>query len=150
MLNLDQWITPNHFSVSEFEAFEKLTPREEFDLIAPVAIYFFADLMYKPKARKALKKLKALAHPMTTDLTVDGMLEDAPDGLKSRYNALMMAVVDEVVPGVESYIDEYGAFGFKIGDNSCAFMGDAYGFFAFYADSEGVVKYAEELEMATS
>lgn len=135
MLNMDQWITPNHFSVSEFEEFSKLKPAEEFNLIAPITVYFRADLMYKPEARKALKELKKLGHPLVEGKTIAEMLEDQPDGLINRYNALMMYLVSEAEPDAEAYIDEMGAFGFRINGKSNVLAGDASGMFAFYLQS---------------
>lgn len=52
-LNMTDWVTPNHWNTSHFEAFNGLYPKREFALIAPVLIYFQADLRRKEKARAA-------------------------------------------------------------------------------------------------
>ena len=144
-LNMDGWVTPNHFNVADFEKFGSLTARQEFDLIAPIAVYHMADLKYKSQARAALQQLKKLGHPLVADKSVSEILEDnsAPDGLGNRYNALMMAIVEEVAPGTESYIDEYGSFGFRIGDDDSVLMGDASGIFAYYMNANAVVERVE-------
>lgn len=136
MLNMDKWVTPNHFKVGDFEKFEALTPDEEFDLIAPITVYFQADLCVKKAARVALRKLKSLKHPLVEGESVEELLETEPTGLVNRYNALIMAIVNDTAPDADAYIDEYGAFGFNIGDDSCALMGDKSGIFAFYLSAK--------------
>lgn len=138
MLNMDGWVTPNHFKAAQFEEFAGLSPSAEFDLIAPVLVYFRADLRYKAKARAALTKLKKLAHPLTDDASVTEMLETAPAGLVNRYNALMMKIVDDETGDAEPHIDSYGAFGFRHGGSDCVLMGDVDGLFAFYVGAAAV------------
>jgi hypothetical protein len=138
MLNLNTWVTPNHFDVADFQPFSALTPDAEFDLVAPVLVYFRADMRFKPQARAALKKLKALKHPLVSDQTLADLLETAPMGLDNRYNALVMHIVKSVAADAKPYIDEYGAFGFHHGDDSCVLMGDASGFFGFHMCAETV------------
>lgn len=138
MLNMDSWVTPNHFNAAQFEEFAGLSPSAEFDLIAPVLVYFRADIRYKSKARAALATLKKMAHPLTEDASIVEMLETAPDGLVNRYNALMMKIVDDETRDAEPHIDSCGAFGFRYGGNDCVLMGDVDGLFAFYVGAEAV------------
>lgn len=144
-LNMDGWVTPNHFNVADFEKFGPLSARQEFDLIAPITVYYEADLQYKSQARAALQQLKKLGHPVVADKPISDILEDnrTPDGLVNRYNALMMAIVEEVAPGTESYIDEYGSFGFRIGNDDNVLMGDASSMFACYMNANAVVERVE-------
>ncbi|MBC8738491.1 hypothetical protein F6X40_17090 [Paraburkholderia sp. UCT31] len=137
-LNLDSCVTPNHFSIEDFEEFPGLAPADEFDLVAPIAVYFFADLKLRPQAQAAIQKLKKLRHPLVEDRNVNDLLETTPDGLESRYNALMMKLVADACPEAQSYIDGYGAFGFRIGHDDTALMGDSQGFFAFYLTADAV------------
>jgi hypothetical protein len=140
MLNMESWVTPNHFKAAQFEAFAGLSPAEEFDLVAPVLVYYRADVRYKPKARGALKKLKKLAHPLTEDKSVAELLDTAPDGLVNRYNALMMKIVADEAGDAEPRIDIYGAFGFRYGGDDNVLMGDVDGLFAFYGGADAVKK----------
>lgn len=140
MLNLETYVTPNHFNAENFEQFGALSASAEFDLIAPILVYFHADLNYRAEARTALLKLKKLKHPMVDGLSVTEMLETAPKGLVNRYNALVIKVVNDLEPTSESYIDAYGAFGFRLGENDGILMGDSSGLFAFYLSSKAIAE----------
>lgn len=132
-LNMNEWVTPNHWTVAQFEHFSNMDPKDEFALIAPVLIYFEADARWTQKARSALKKLKTAQHPLI-DQPIAAILKmsTTPDGLINRYNALVMALADEVHPGIQSRIEAYGAFAFVIGDDKNVLCGDASGLFAFF------------------
>ncbi len=134
--NLGQWVTPNHWDVSRFEAFPGVSAAREFDMVAPVFVYFAADLLYRPQAESALKKLKRLRHPLA-EAPVRAILNKnfEPDGLRERYNALMMVLADEIVPGIESHIDKHGAYAFTVGTDKCVLAGDEERAFAFYLTS---------------
>lgn len=147
MLNMDTWVTPNHFHVRDFETFGSLTPDAEFDLVAPVLAYFQADNRLRDKARAALKELMALQHPLVADQSLGAMLQAMPEGLDNRYNALMMAIVEDAAPGTASRIDTWGAFAFVIGTDTNVLCGDAAGFFAFCLKASDVRKrVAQALE----
>lgn len=147
MLNMNSWVTPNHFIASEFEQFKDLAATEEFDIVAPLAAYHFADNRYKKEATASLKLLKALGHPMVSSHPLSQMLEDAPKGLANRYNALLMAIVAEGMPDAEAFVDTYGAFGFRVGGET--FMdGDNAGFFAYYMRSRDVLARLQRVTAA--
>lgn len=135
-LNMTDWVTPNHWNTSHFEAFKGLDPKREFALIAPVLIYFQADLRWKEKARAALKQLRTAKHPLFTDIEqpVDAILSmrHAPDGLINRYNALVMSMAEDVQPGIKAHIDQYGAFSFEVGSDQNVLSGCSAGLFAFF------------------
>jgi hypothetical protein len=141
---MDETVTPNHFSVEDFEQFNDLTAAQEFDLVAPLLVYFRADMRKKAEARAALVKLRSLNHPMVDTGSVTERLMLEPVGLPERYNALMMKLVSEHRPEAEAYIDTYGAYGFKVPGDPTLLCGDASGFFAFYMDAKSV---QERLEM---
>lgn len=143
MLNMDTWVTPNHFSVEAFEQFNGLTPADEFNLVAPILVYFQADLEKKAAAKSAILKLKKLGHPMVEAGSTTEFLITAPVGLVDRYNALMMKLVHDLRPDAEAYIDEYGAFGFRVPGDSTMLGGDASGLFAFYLDAQAVKERVE-------
>jgi hypothetical protein len=145
-LNLDDEVTPNHFKVEQFEAFPGLTVDEEFDLVALICIYYHASLDFKAKAREALKTLRKLKHPLVADKTIDEMLETAPEGLVNRYNALLTAIVNDEAPQAQARIDEWGAYGFNLGDETRVLMGDASGFFAFYVAAALVRKRIRDVD----
>lgn len=133
-------VTPNHFSAADFVAFPGLSLDQEFDLIAPVLVYFFCDSSRKAAARKALTKLNTLGHPMMDGKSVSEIMQETSTlkGLHSRYNGLMMAIAESQVEGIESYIDPYGAYSFKVDGDDHVLMGDAYGLFAFYENAAAV------------
>lgn len=135
-LNMTDWVTPNHWNASRFEAFAGLDPKREFALIAPVLIYFQADLGWKDKARASLKLLRTAKHPLFTDIEqpVESILSmrHTPDGLINRYNALVMSMAEDVQPGIKTLIDQYGAFSFSIGSDQNVLSGCAAGLFAFF------------------
>jgi hypothetical protein len=143
MLNMDNWVTPNHFSVEEFEQFGNLTPAAEFDLVAPILVYFQADSRKKTAARAAIGKLKKLEHPLVESGTTAELLDTQPSGLVNRYNALMMKLVSDLRSDAESYIDTHGAFAFRVPGDSTMLSGDASGLFAFYMDAQAVKNRVE-------
>lgn len=136
---MDNVVTPNHFSVEDFEQFQGLTPSQEFDLVAPVMVYFRADLRRKAEARKALERLRALSYPMVDTGSLTERLMYEPIGLVERYNALMMKLVKDARPDAEAYIDTHGAFGFRVPGDETLLMGDASGAFA-YAMSTAAIR----------
>lgn len=140
MLNMTDEVTPNHFSAANFIPFNALSPAEEFDMVAPVMAFFFADLRLRPKAILGFKALKKAKHPLVEGLTVKELLETAPGGLVNRYNALVMQLVSEVAPSAEPYIDKYGAFGFRYNGQDGVLCGDASGMFDFYMSSAAIQK----------
>lgn len=147
------YVTPNHFNGADFTEFKGLTLDKEFDLVAPVMVFFECDCSTKTKARRALTRLKQLGHPLMQDMTVNEVMDETvtPAGLHSRYNGLMMAIAESEIEGVESYIDPYGAFSFKVEGDANVLMGDASGLFAFYDNAAAVrerIKEAESTSMA--
>ena len=139
-LNMDDYVSPNHWNIGQFEAFKGIDPKQEFELIAPVLIYFAADSTWTEKARAALKKLRLAKHPLFTSLEqpVASILNmrQTPDGLVSRYNALVMWLADDVHPGIESRIDEWGAYAFTVGQDTNVLSGCSSGLFAFFDSFE--------------
>lgn len=141
-LNLDDWVTPNHFSLDQFEPFSLLSVADEFDLIAPVAIFHHADLAtpWKTRARQALQALKKLKHPLVGEASVSDLLQttESIPGLQSRYNALMLALVAQEAPEAKAHIDAWGAYSFSWADDNNVLAGDSAGWFAFYSNSASV------------
>lgn len=138
--NLDQHITPNHWTVAQFQPFGGLSPDQEFDLVAPIHIYFSADMRFEERARSAAQELKRLGHPLLAELDVDEVIASTTSlaNCDSRYNALMMAIAESECPGIESYIDEHGAFAFRHNGEDAILAGDDSGTFAFYSDAKAV------------
>lgn len=135
-LNMDEYVAPHLWSVNQFEHCSGLGPQEELALIAPVLIYFQVDANRKEGAKAALTKLRKAKHPLfdSTEQTVTGILRltSTPNALINRYNALVMHLADQVQPGIESYIDKWGAYAFRIGRDDTILAGDASGMFAFF------------------
>lgn len=135
-LNMNEYVAPLHWSIENFEFCRGLDPKAEFELIAPVMIYFEADSRWADKARAALKKLRAAKHPLFADLeqSVEAIMKmrQTPDQIINRYNALVMWLADEVRPEIVSYIDKWGAYAFTVGQDATVLAGDASGTFAFF------------------
>jgi hypothetical protein len=142
--NLGQCITPNHFNVRDFEPFEGLSLDAEFDLVAPICVYYGADLRYKPQAFAAMRRLKALSHPLMATEPGTYEVPGHPADFAARYNALMMALAEEEIPGIESYIDPWGAFSFRVPGDACVLAGDACGTFAYYLNAALVRRRLEQ------
>lgn len=142
------YVTPNHFSADDFTEIQGFTLDQEFNLIAPAMGYFECDCSRKEQARKALTQLKRRGHPLMHDRTVSEVMKETstPDGLHSRYNGLIMAIGEEEIQGIESYIDAYGAFSFRIDDDASVLMGDAYGLFALYDNAAAVRERLREAQ----
>ena len=134
--NLNQTITPNHFDVRDFEPFDGLAPDQEFALVAAVFIYHDTDVRLKSRAQQAYRQLKRLGHPLAGGSNVDTDV-DVGD-FRGRYNALMMVIAEREVPDIESYIDKYGAFSFRVPGDESVLCGDASRTFAYYLDAESV------------
>lgn len=141
-LNLQDEVTPNHWSVDRFEKFSRMTVDEEFDAIAPLFVYFDADSSRDAAARAGADKLKAVGHPLLSGISANDVMDvtRTPDGLRERYTALLWAIADEVIPGCEAYVDEYGAYSFRIQGDTTLLSGDASGTFAYYADAKALRK----------
>ena len=137
-LNLGDHVTPNHWSTASFEKFETLSMDAEFDLIAPLLVFFRADCSLRTKARAASLALKKAGHPVMEGQSVRDAIKDEPDGLIARYNALVMAIVEEENPSAEAYIDSYGAFCYRLGDDQTIAAGDAMSLFGFYLDADAL------------
>jgi hypothetical protein len=141
MLNTQDHVTPNHWSVSRFERWAKMEPQKEFELISVVLAFFVADVMLKSKAMRAWNKLKLAGHPVAWLMTARAMseLRIVPEGIQERYNALFMYLVDSAEPEAEFVIDEWGAFEVRLpwGD---VFSGDAYGQFPLYLDATALTR----------
>ena len=69
-----------------------------------------------------------------------------PADLHSRYNGLMMAIAASEIETAECYIDPYGAFSFRVGDDANVLMGDSSGTFAMYNNAAAVRERLREAE----
>ncbi len=119
------------------------TPEYEFDLVAPVTIYHFADMSYKRQALAAFTKAKK-----TTSI-FDGVedMEDAAADAQSAYNDLFKMVVLHKKPRWTTFIDRWGAKAFRTEDGKVIFAGDDSGFFGFYYDSREILKRIRQYDM---
>ena len=147
--NFNDYVAPGHFNIEGFELCPGFSIDEEFDLLAPMYIYFAADSSRKAAAHRGLKELQRLKHPLVETLEAQGfqgatLVEDVlardytPDHLEARYNALMFALAESVIPGVESYIDPHGAYSFRHNGDITLLAGDASGAFGFYETAKAV------------
>lgn len=94
----------------------------DFDLVAPIAIYHFADVGFKAKAQCALKRIKRSHKGLLADL--DGASLDETGDLARVYRQLFEYIVDAWAPHWTKYRDQYGALGFKNSLGQVVFTGD--------------------------
>lgn len=106
-----------------------MTSQQEFNIIAPIAIYHFADCEFKNKAKKALRKAKKAGLPYPNDL-------DDAEGIADRYNTLFKQIIEEEKPEWEPIIDRWGAKGFKNSSGRIVFAGEDSGFCPWYETAE--------------
>jgi len=141
-LNLQDFVAPGIWSPQQFEAFSRMSIEEEFDAIAPLFIYFEADAARKKEAREAAGRLAAVEHPVLAGMSAQEVVEAArtPSGLAARYNALLWVLVERQIPECEAYIDEHGAYAFRVPGDETLLAGDASGTFAYYASAKELKK----------
>jgi len=108
--------------------------KQEFDLIAPIAIYHFCDILFKPQAKKALRK----AHK--EGILPKGKLDDMAAEVCVRYNQLFQKIVLDAKPSWVPIIDRWGAKGFRSNDGEIVLCGDDSGFYAWYETAELILK----------
>jgi hypothetical protein len=130
--NLTDPVTPSQWKPGSFQPFEKLSFDDEFELVAALHLFYHADLDYETRANAARRRLRRLGHPLAT------MGADEADGSRRRYNALVMAIAEQEVPGIEAYVDARGAFAFRGPGDRDVLVGDSSGTFAFHASANRV------------
>ena len=121
-----------------------LTKEKLFDLIAPIFIYFFADLCYENEAIESLEKLKTLRHDATIkryfdndDLDKNSIDDIDHYKIKDIYDELFEEMVLSVFPDAVPDYDRSGAKCFTI--NGRKYLnGDAYLCYPFYADHQAL------------
>lgn len=102
-----------------------MTTEELFDLVAPIAIYHGADVCFKVKAKKALRKLRnvdpnALPNPLPS-LELDSLNDWAID----CYNELFEAIVEEETGSDGWEYDKWGAKTYYDDERRVIFSGDS-------------------------
>jgi len=114
LTSLTQLAIPGEWPIAQFEPFDGLTPYQEFDLVAPIHLYFSEDMTYEKHARDAAVKLKALAHPLMAGRDVDDLIagSDSLPHCENRYNQLLMVIANSARPGIHGYVNEHGGFAF--------------------------------------
>jgi|JTFN01.1.fsa_nt_gb hypothetical protein len=104
-------IMPGQGTPGDFQPFETLTLDEEFELVAPLHVFHHVDLRFEARANAARRQLRRLGHPLAR------MGGEEADASRQRYNALMLAIAREELPGVEACIDARGALAFQLRDD---------------------------------
>lgn len=117
-----------------------INKEELFNLVAPIHIYFNADLMFKNEANEGLKKLKKLKlDNMVLDyLDEDDFSSKKLDQLDNKlywrvYNQLFEELVLKEFEDFEPSVDTYGAKCFKYQDK-IYLDGDSFDCYPFYTD----------------
>lgn len=137
-----------------------LTPAP-FDDIAPIAIYFWADLAYKPLALKAIGHLRSSRHPVIAAFQDDdaktppkvlSAMSDHPD----RW-LLMLLYKDALCREISRHIDQGswevrrdtdGSLGI-VGNDEAAFGGEYDDRFAWYASAQAVAQRCTALNQVS-
>jgi hypothetical protein len=125
----------------------QLTEAEFFNLIAPIAIYHRADLMFKKKAQKALRKIRRdfpsiLTEHLKCDETTP--LDETNNEIADVYIQAFINVVLTEQPDWTTFYDRYGAKGFKDTSGKVVFTGDSSGEFPWYETAELLIDRIEQ------
>jgi hypothetical protein len=134
--------TVEEFAASQVERIADLGLKPaEFDVIAPVFIYFDADILWKKAANKCFKRLRREAHPLVEGL---GRLDDLDsDRVRLLYNHAFAATLLKELDDPSEWsveVDQYGGYGCVRSDGETAFGSDGVGTFAYYGDVESIRK----------
>lgn len=85
-----------------------LSTHEEFNLIAPVAIYLIADSRFEKQGVSAYRKLLKLAHPVTEGVSLAEIRKgEVPSDIYDRYNNLFEDVVLTEHPAWKTFFDKW-------------------------------------------
>lgn len=126
-----------------------MTKEELFDLVAPIHIYFHADLMYEREAKKAFRELKKKRELdfvkeyfdsfTEEDLEERGLNTVHANNFWSIYCRLFEEIVQESFPTFKPYFDSYGAKCFRDdATNEQHLIGDGYNHYPYYLQSEAL------------
>lgn len=124
--------------------------KDLFDYVAPIHIYFNADIKYKQKAEKAfryLKKHKKEAERYLDDITVleQRNLDDVdPYVFWRAYNNLFEEEVLSYFPELEPSYDRWGARCFVF-NGKRYLSGDSYDCYPFYVSKKALEERLKEL-----
>ena len=117
--------------------------RQLFDLVAPIAIYHRADLLFLRKATRAWAKIKKDVDLQRDWRSVDcdppditKSVDDLNDWAKETYDILFLAIVLEVHPCWDTFHDRYGAKGIKDDHGRVVFSGDSGWEYPWYETAE--------------
>jgi len=117
-----------------------LADRERFNAVAPIAIYFGADVMFKAQAEKGFATLKKAGDPLVVDAE---SLDDVSD-YQDAYNNLVVSIAEEYLPSFQPTHDYWGGRCFVTELSAHAPKGGTVlageqGWFAFYEDYDNLV-----------
>lgn len=115
----------------------QMTDAQTFDLVAPVAIYHFADLLFKRRAQAALRKLRR------TSLVLP-RLDDCADWAIDRYNDLFESIVEEHTEGWTWKFDRWGAKAWHDANGVLVFSGDDNWRFPWFANSQSLIERIQQ------
>lgn len=126
-----------------------MTKEELFDLVAPIHIYFHADVRLEKEAKKAYESLKR----KKDDEMVKAYFEEHHPGCLTErklpttggnpfwsvYCKLFEEIVRESFPTFKPYYDSYGAKCFRDDiTNEIHLMGDGYNGYPYFLQSEAL------------
>jgi hypothetical protein len=139
-----------------------MTINQLFDLIAPIYIYFFADIAYQREARRAFTRLRTERDLKThlplhlseqTASSVQESLERSSkiDELRSgpildAYSELFTEIVMKRIAGLTTTNDFWGACCFRDQEGNLHLAGDVNGHYPFYLDALALERRLDDLE----
>jgi len=117
---------------------------ELFNLVAPMAIYHRADVLFEPQAKRAYHKLKKITEAKWKSVdcippNIQLELNDLCDWAWGTYNILFEKIVKEYNSNYTFFIDIYGAKGVRCEDGSVVFSGDDPGSYPWYETAELII-----------
>jgi len=116
-----------------------MTTEQEFDLVAPIAIYHYADVCYRRQAQAAIRKAKKLLNqdwsPYLKYTDPDGLTE-----IGDRYKNLFREIVIGQRPEWVEFVDKWGAYGFKDEQGNVVFSGDDMYRFPWYETAGSLIE----------
>lgn len=102
-----------------------LSARQKFDMIAPIAIWHFADCEFAREALIGFRKARKAG------LLKAEHIDQTAGEVCDLYNRLFEEIVLEEKPDWVPVIDQYGAKGFR-NEDGIVFTGDDSGFYPWY------------------
>lgn len=128
-----------------------------FDLVAPIYIYHFADVMYEKKAKKAFREImkkkdatviQECFGDLVESLDIADFSEENSEIFYKIYTSLFESLVQEAMPTFKPFYDLYGAKCFRDDTTGRHYLnGDAYNQYPYYLEAEALYERLADLQL---